>query len=110
MTITNATHGRVARRARREETRLCTDERPQDVIRDSWCRRHAVGPASWRRVNDRYHIWKDPAVLGRTSRSSPSSKMDTGAPPISPIGREDAEAQLAPALEKITETLSEYRQ
>jgi hypothetical protein len=36
--------------------------------------------------------------------------MDTGAPPISPIGREDAEAQLAPALEKITETLSEYRQ
>jgi hypothetical protein len=65
MTITNATHGRVARRARREETRLCTDERPQDVIRDSWCRRHAVGPASWRRVNDRYHIWKDPAVLGR---------------------------------------------
>jgi hypothetical protein len=36
--------------------------------------------------------------------------MDTGAPPISPIGGEDAEAQLAPALEKITETLSEYRQ
>jgi hypothetical protein len=68
MTITNATHGRVARRARREETRLCTDERPQDVIRDSWCRRHAVGPASWRRVNDRYHIWKDPAVLGRTQQ------------------------------------------